>query len=134
MKVLLSIKPEFAEKIFEGTKRFEFRKSIFKNTQVKRIIVYASYPVQKVIGEFEIEEILKASPPALWKLTQNYSGITKQYFDQYFTVKDMGYAIKINKVIRYESPLNLQEDFGIKFPPQSYMYLQETMSFEEQKS
>lgn len=30
MKVLLSIKPEFANKIFEGTKRFEFRKSIFK--------------------------------------------------------------------------------------------------------
>ena len=31
MKVLLSIKPEFAEKILNGTKRFEFRKGIFKN-------------------------------------------------------------------------------------------------------
>ena len=31
MKVLLSIKPEFAEKIFNGTKKYEFRKSIFKN-------------------------------------------------------------------------------------------------------
>ena len=30
MKVLLSIKPEFVEKIFSGEKRFEYRKNIFK--------------------------------------------------------------------------------------------------------
>lgn len=31
MKVLLSIKPEFAERIFNGSKKYEFRKVIFKN-------------------------------------------------------------------------------------------------------
>ena len=51
MKVVLSIKPEFAFKIFDGTKKFEFRKSIFKSNKVKSIIVYASSPVQQVIGE-----------------------------------------------------------------------------------
>ena len=56
--VLLSIKPEFAEKIFDGTKKFEFRKTIFKNNNVQKVIVYASSPVQKVIGEFSIEDIL----------------------------------------------------------------------------
>ena len=35
MKVVISIKPEFANKIFDGTKKFEFRKSIFKNEDVK---------------------------------------------------------------------------------------------------
>ena len=57
MTVLLSIKPEFAEKIFDGTKKFEFRKSIFKNTDVQTVIVYASSPVQQVIGEFTIDSI-----------------------------------------------------------------------------
>ena len=38
MKVLLSIKPEFAEKIFNGTKKYEFRKSIFKNKDVDKVI------------------------------------------------------------------------------------------------
>jgi hypothetical protein len=37
MKVVLSIKPEFANKIFDGTKKFEFRKSIFKNENIKLI-------------------------------------------------------------------------------------------------
>lgn len=57
MKVLLSIKPEFANKIFEGSKKFEFRRSIFKNKQVKSIVVYASAPISKVIGEFEIDTV-----------------------------------------------------------------------------
>lgn len=42
MKVLLSIKPEFAEKIFSGEKKFEFRRSIFKDKTVKTVLVYAS--------------------------------------------------------------------------------------------
>ena len=56
--VLLSIKPEFAKKIFAGTKKFEFRKSIFKYQNINKIIVYASSPVKKVIGEFLIDKIL----------------------------------------------------------------------------
>ena len=58
MKVVLSIKPQFTNKIFDGTKKFEFRKAIFKNKNVTSVIVYASSPVQKVIGEFEIGEML----------------------------------------------------------------------------
>ena len=56
MKIVLSIKPEFAFKIFDGTKKFEFRKSIFKNVNIKSVILYASSPIQQVIGEFEIDE------------------------------------------------------------------------------
>lgn len=124
MKVLLSIKPEFAEKIFNGTKKYEFRKSIFKNTSVDKIVVYASAPVQKVIGEFDVEDILVENPSELWLKTKDYSGITREFFDQYFKVKNKGYAIKISKTRRYKSPLNLKDHYGINFPPQSFLYLQ----------
>ena len=56
--VLLSIRPEFAEKILDGRKRFEFRRTIFRDTNVTKAIIYASRPVCRVIGEFEIEEVL----------------------------------------------------------------------------
>ena len=58
MKVLLSIKPEFAEKILNGTKRFEFRKGIFKNPQISTVVIYATMPLGKVVGQFRIESIL----------------------------------------------------------------------------
>jgi predicted transcriptional regulator len=122
MKVLLSIKPEFADKIFQGTKLFEFRRSIFKNTNVKKVIVYASSPVQKVIGEFEIDFILKNSLDELWCKTEEFSGITKEYFFQYFSNKEEGFAIKIKNHRRYKQPKSLKEDYNL-LPPQSFLYL-----------
>ncbi|MBC7524064.1 MAG: hypothetical protein H7239_06470, partial [Flavobacterium sp.] len=77
MKVVLSIKPEFANKIFDGTKKFEFRKAIFKNEKIKTVIVYSSSPVQQVIGEFEIERIINHDIDTLWGLTHQESGITE---------------------------------------------------------
>lgn len=123
MRVLLSIKPEFAEKIFKGTKKFEFRRSLFKNPNIKTVVVYASSPVQKVIGEFEIDSILNFSPKILWEKTKEFAGISESYFYEYFGDKQMGFAIKIKKVKRYEKELSLQKDFNAK-PPQSFLYLQ----------
>ena len=122
MKVLLSIKPEFAFKIFEGTKKFEFRKVIFKKPNIKTVVVYASSPVQQVIGEFEIEDILSFDPESIWEMTKKYSGITEDFFYEYFAGKDIAHAIKIKKTKKYSKPLNLREDFNA-LPPQSYMYL-----------
>jgi len=124
MKVLLSIKPEYANKIFDGSKKFEFRKAIFKNKDITKVVVYASSPMQKVIGEFEIENILFNDPEALWEKTEKFAGISKDYFDIYFTNKKIAYAIKIKSTTRYEEPLCLQNDLQIKTPPQSFMYIE----------
>jgi len=130
MRVLLSIKPEFAFKIFDGTKKFEFRKSIFKNKDVKTVVVYASSPVQQVIGEFEIEKILNLELDVLWNLTQDFSGISEDFFYEYFADKELGYAIKIKKAKKYSKPKNLREEFNL-FPPQSFAYLPNERELEE---
>ena len=124
MKVLLSIKPEFANLIFEGKKRFEFRRSIFKNQSVKTIVVYASSPMQRVIGEFEIETILKADLETLWARTRQYAGIEEGYFYKYFGDKEHGFAIEIKNTQKYITPLCLKEHFNLH-PPQSFLYLNE---------
>lgn len=123
MNVVLSIKPEFAFKIFNGTKRFEFRKAIFKNPNVKKIIVYASSPVQQVIGEFEFDEILKCEKNELWELTKQHSGITEDFFFSYFEQKVDGYAIVIKNTVMYPTPKCLKADFQL-LPPQSFAYYQ----------
>lgn len=122
MKVLLSIKPEFAEKIFDGTKKYEFRKSIFKDTKVRKVIVYASAPVQKVIGEFVIADILNDDVEAIWSQTSRYSGITRDFYFSYFANKNRAYAIKIGKTKRYRQNRNLS-DYNLNFAPQSFAYI-----------
>lgn len=122
MKVLLSIKPEFAEKIFSGEKKYEFRRTIFKEKAVNKVVVYASSPVQKVIGEFEIETVLTDDLDALWQRTKEHAGISKTFFYQYFSDKAKGHAIQIKKVKKYKKPLCIKTDFDL-VPPQSFIYL-----------
>lgn len=122
MKVLLSIKPQFAKLIFEGTKKFEFRKAIFKNSKIKTVIVYASSPMQRVIGEFEIDRIINEQLSDLWEQTKQDAGIDEDYFYKYFSQKTEGYAIKIKEPKKYVTPLRLREHFNVA-PPQSFLYL-----------
>lgn len=122
MKVILSIKPEFAEKIFDGTKKFEFRRRLYKNSEVKIVIVYASAPISKVIGEFEIDSVIHEELESLWDITSEYSGITEDYYMQYFSGKQSGYAIAVGNAEKYDTPLCIKETFGLN-PPQSFAYV-----------
>ena len=122
MKVLLSIKPEFANRIFDGSKKYEFRKAIFKNPNIKTVVVYASSPIRKVIGEFEIDTILRDIPANIWKETQNNSGISKDFFFDYFFNKEVAFAIKVKNTWRYKEPLCLRSNYNI-YPPQSFCYI-----------
>lgn len=123
MKVLLSIKPEFVEEIVLGKKKFEYRKSIFKREDISSVVVYATKPYGKVVGEFEIENILVDKPENIWKKTKDYSGITKSYFISYFKGKEQGFAIQIKKFKEYDTPMDLFEfDHTLKAAPQSFCY------------
>jgi len=122
MRVLLSIKPEFALKIFDGSKRYEYRRAIFKNQEVSRVIVYASDPIKQIVGEFEIEDILHEEPQSLWVKTKRHAGISEKRFFTYFTNTSKGYAIKVKATRLYDNPLPLNS-FMILSPPQSFMYL-----------
>lgn len=122
-KVLLSIKPRFADAILDGTKIFEFRRTVFRNAAVRRIVIYASRPVCLVIGEFQIEKVFALEPKNLWKVTADGGGIDQEFFDAYFRGCKVGFALKVRRPKRYTNPLPLTEHYGIQRPPQSFCYL-----------
>ena len=124
MKVLLSIKPEFVEKIFAGTKKYEFRKALFKRTDVTKVIIYASSPVKRVVGEFTIESILSDDVNTIWEQTKKESGITKDFYNSYFGKKRRANAIKIGHLTKYEKARFLS-DYNINQAPQSFCYILE---------
>lgn len=122
MRVLLSIKPEFVEKIFEGSKKYEFRRALFKRRGIKKVVIYASFPIQQVVGEFYIEQILSDEVGSLWEQTKAYSGITEEYYLSYFKGCERANAIRIGRVKRYKMTMKL-EDLRVKHAPQSFCYL-----------
>lgn len=130
MRVLLSIKPEFAFKIFEGNKKYEFRKAIFKREGITKVVVYASAPISMVIGEFEIADIIHDELERLWEETSRHAGIDEDYFYQYFAERETGYAIKIQRAKLYDDKLCIRQHFGLT-PPQSFAYISSTASLNQ---
>ena len=122
MKVLLSIKPEFVEKIFMGEKKFEYRKIIFKNKNINTIIIYATKPIGKIVGEMYIDEILEKEPDLLWEMTKEFSGIDERFYKSYFKGKEKAYAIPIKNYIKYDEPICPYSEYKNFTPPQSFMY------------
>lgn len=123
MKILMSIKTEYANKIFDGIKLYELRKKPLKEN-VDKIIVYSSGKVKKVVGEFKIEKIIKDSPDKIWDLGEEVLGIDKKSFFNYFKNSQYAFAIKIKNTIKYDTPKKLS-DFNIEKAPQSFCYIKE---------
>lgn len=129
--ILISIKPEFMELIFSGEKTVELRKSVPKdlpnNTE---IIFYASSPERKIVGKAKIKRVEELSIDQLWDELGDQTGITVEYFKEYFEGKDKGYGLILDKVEKFSEQFSLdqlRERFNF-YPPQSYMYTSETIS------
>ena len=121
MNVILSIKPEFVEKIFSGEKQYEYRKVLFKQ-KVDTVYIYASRPISKIVGEFKIEKIINDTPANIWNQTKEHSGVTKSFFQKYYTGKDKGVALKIKECKKYKEavvPTTVISNFKV---PQSFFY------------
>jgi len=123
MKVLLSIKPEFVDKILDGSKTYEFRKNSFKREGIKTVVIYSTMPVGMVVAEFDIEYIISEHPQKLWIRTEKSAGISKKFFDEYYDGREKATAIKVSNVIKYKRPMLLSELGEGITAPQSYRYL-----------
>ena len=119
----MSIKPQFIEKIRRGEKKFEFRRVLPRCQEVDTIIVYASKPVGKVVGEMIVGDFLTYPTDELWEWTKEKSGLTREEFFDYFHGKQNAHAIEIKSYRDYEQPIPLDVLIHGKTPPQSYCYL-----------
>ena len=123
MDVLLSIKPKYVKSIIEVDKRYEFRKTIFKNREINRIYIYSSSPVKKIVGTFEIGGILEDHPNELWDTVKEFAGIDTRDFFAYFEGKSRAFAIAIQNFQEFNNPIDPYETMPGFVPPQSYCYM-----------
>jgi predicted transcriptional regulator len=121
VSILLSIKPEYVERVFDGSKKYEFRKRL-AHKAVSRILMYSTAPIMKVVGEVQIIDKVAASPTALWECTKRFAGISRDKYRKYFKGCKVAYAYRLGEVTRYEPPKDLNE-FNFNLPPQSFIYL-----------
>lgn len=119
--MLISINPEHVENIFNGSKKYEYRKIKCKQN-IDKMIIYSTYPVMKVVGEADVEKILEDSPDSIWEETKLYSGIDLKFYQKYFKDRSKAIAYKLTNIKKYNVPKDLSS-YGIKSAPQSFIYV-----------
>ena len=127
--LLLSIKPQYVDKILRGVKTFEYRKRLAKE-DVSVIYVYCTAPIKKVVAVVQVVGKLSDSPVRLWEKTKTMSGISRDKYDEYFSGCKIAHAYELGKVDIFKEGKNLS-DFGINVAPQSYAYvdMRETLHY-----
>lgn len=122
MDVILSIKPQFVEKILSGVKIYEYRKTVFRRP-VSRIYIYSSSPVKRIVAEFVLETVLSDTPLKIWEKTKDGSGIDEISFFDYFGDRKQAFALKIKDLHIYNQKYNPYEILPNFIAPQSYCYI-----------
>lgn len=119
---LMSIKPEYAQKLLSGTKRVEFRR-MAPREHVGRVLVYATQPVGALVGILEITGVERASPDQLWRKYRSVAGIAKGKFFEYFHGVEEGDALVVGRVWALTRLVALGSAGLDSRPPQSFRYV-----------
>jgi len=129
--LLLSIKPEYASKIFDGTKKVELRRVRTRLKSGDLVIVYVSSPEKALVASFEVERIiivenLSARLDNLWIQVKDYAAIQRENFESYYEGASVGVGIFLKNLKIFPQPLELEslrKQLPSIRPPQSYRYL-----------
>jgi type I restriction enzyme S subunit len=124
MDVILSIKPKYVDAILSGEKKYEFRKTIFKNKNVDHVYIYSSSPVKRIVAIFNVGDIIEDNPKALWDRCKDQSGINDIDFFKYFTDNRKGFAIEIDNLEKLKTPIDPKKIMPGFVPPQSFCYVE----------
>ena len=125
--LLLSIRPEYATKIFNQTKTVELRRVRPRLlNEGDRVVVYVSSPEKAVVGSFKVDNIVEKPVTELWGEVEKLAGISHEdFYDYYYGVR-LGVGIFLKDIHRFSQPVELhrlRNKLPNLKPPQSFRYL-----------
>ncbi len=123
--VLLSIHPEHAQAILNDEKGWEYRRERPVRGPPLKCLLYATDPVQQVVGQFGCTEIITDDPHGIVDRTARFDPhIDAQDVLEYFDGRDEGHAMQVTWSERFEHPIprDMLEYYGIA-PSQNFRYV-----------
>ena len=123
--LIISLKPCYADLVFEGLKKVELRRRIASQISDRDVFIYVSSPVRKLRGGFRVGQVWEGSPEAVWSIVAELATLDRQEFDAYFQGQTVAYALEVTNVWEYQSPVGLswlRDRFNDFVVPQSWRY------------
>lgn len=122
--LFISIRPQFAQAILEGTKTIELRRTRPNVDVGSLILFYSSSPTRAVVGWASLAGMVEGTPDQLWNDHGERTAIAEDQYDVYFAGTDSAYGLELEDVVKAREPIPLAtiRSLGVE-PPQSWRYL-----------
>jgi len=125
--ILMSIKTKYANEIFKGTKKYEYRRSSIGNKNCnKKIVIYSAGTDKAIIGYMIVDKILEGNLDYILTKTNNERN---NDIKNYFNNAQKCYALHIKETHKFSKTITLSDlrkiDKNIILP-QYYRYIKET--------
>lgn len=124
MTYIVSIHPQYCDHIFAGRKTFEVRSRIPRLNVGDIIFVYATAPISKVVGYFEVSGVLQLPPMVAWEAFQSFLQITPADFGFYTQGLTQVFLVQIGRTYKYDPTISLSA-YGLKSAPQWFVKLKD---------
>ncbi len=124
--LLLSVRPEFARRIFDGLKTTELRRVRPRIGPGDRLVFYVSCPEKAVRGCAIVRSVHSGHPADLWSRFNGSTGLARREFDRYCRGTKTAHAIRFGRVQPLPAPVPLSEVQAVWRgfrPPQVHKYL-----------
>lgn len=120
-EIIISIKHEYAEAIYDGRKTVEFRRRHPHFEMLSKCWIYEPKPIGMVTGYFIYGGLFHGRPGNVWKWCADGAGISYGVYHDYFHGVLRAYALVVKEPVRF-GPVPLAY-FGVDHAPQSYLKL-----------
>ena len=127
-RLLLSMRPEYAERVFKGKKQVEIRKKFSEKWLGSKVVVYGTHPLAALMGEVTVSGVTVGPPKTIWERFGGRAGCSHEEFAEYVASATQVYAIELNDATPYLCPISTNEiakiiDLDELRPPQSFLEL-----------
>lgn len=133
--LLMSLRPEYADGIMNGTKTVEVRRRFSTKWVGSHVLVYSSLPEGSFVGSFHIANVVHGAPDDIWQSFSAAIGCSRKEFASYARGADRVWAIitENRRPFSYPIPSSqvqhlVKRDFNA---PQSYAKVKGNSTLEE---
>lgn len=107
--MMLSIHPRHVEKILEGTKSVELRRTRPMVAPGQPVAIYATLPSGALVATCRISQVQAGTPASIWRSVGGVTGMTRAAFDDYFEGADSAVALHLEAVTALVGEITLEE-------------------------
>lgn len=125
-EIIISIKPNFVDKILCGEKTAELRTRRANLLPGTKMWIYSTLPRGEICAHACVDYVLTDTPESIWEQFCDDIAITEEEFWQYVGTRDTVSVIKMTEVDSVDEGVTLkhiQAKIGAFYPPQFFMRL-----------